>query len=117
MGSSSYALMRGSSVAIGVSVSLFRCLLWLPGNAEQIITRGNLAGFARDRAELGGVSDHNRSNQVIALGTDEVWVKANQLIARGNTLLLFHMNFEAFAAQFHGIEAYVDEQLHAIVEA
>ena len=110
-------MVRGSSVAIGVSVSLLRCFLRLRRNAEQVITRGNRAGFTGDRAELGGVSDHNRSNQVIALGTDEFRVKANQLIARGNALLLFHMNFKAFAAQFHGIETYVDEQLHAIVEA
>ena len=109
-------MVRGSSVAIGVSDSLFRCFLWLRGNAEQVITRGNLAGFAGDRAELGGVSDHNRSNQVIALGTDEFRVKANQLIARGNALLLFHVHVKAFASQFHRIETYVDEQLHAIVE-
>ena len=110
-------MMRGSSVAIGVSDPLFRCFLWLRWNAEQIIIRGNLAGFAGNRAELGGVSDHNRSNQVIALGTDELWVKANQLVTRGYALLLFHVHVEAFASQLNGIETYVNEQLHAIVEA
>ena len=72
-------------------------------NLQEFIAWGDSAGSAAHGTKFLGVGNNDRGNQVVVLGLNEVCVKADELIASGNALLLFYVDIKSLAAQFHGV--------------